>query len=146
MLAVVGKVRGWCVCDDFLGIFLEVPIYLLHEVGVVGDIGEGFHGKLIVMDPVALMGPFHFTEIGVVTGIRVIRVVSDDHSATKNLGAASFNEDDIARFDVVGKLPHGVCRVFLRGFAAAHLLGEQVSYLLWSNTRADPRARANRGP
>lgn len=138
MLAVVGKVRGWCVCDDFLGIFLEVPIYLLHEVGVVGDIGEGFHGKLIVMDPVALMGPFHFTEIGVVTGIRVIRVVSDDHSATKNLGAASFNEDDIARFDVVDKLPHGVCRVFLRGFAAAHLLESKSHIFFVEYSRRSP--------
>ena len=69
------------------------------------------------------------------TGIRVIRVVSDDHSATKNLGAASFNEDDIARFDVVGKLPHGVCRVFLRGFAAAHLL-ESKSHIFFGRILA----------
>lgn len=61
------------------------------------------------MNPVALVGPLHFTEIGVVVGIRIVRVVPDDHSATKDLSAASLDEDDITRFDVVGKLPHGVC-------------------------------------
>lgn len=54
--------------------------------------------------------------------IRIVCVAPYNHSATKDFRTPPLNKDDIARFDVVGKLPHCVCRVFLRGFITTYLL------------------------
>ena len=60
MLAVVREVCGERPPEGFLGILLEIAVYLLHEVGIVGDVSEGLHRELVVMGPVTLVGPLYF--------------------------------------------------------------------------------------
>ena len=121
MQEIVGSI--WIVCPFFFILILDSNICafsvkkalrLLHKIGIRRYIGQGLHCQLLRMFPQPFVSPSDGAGVTVVLAGGIIYILTFNNASANDFFSAFFDEDDVAGFNVVCKLPCRMNLIFIR--------------------------------